>query len=195
MLGREVYRRVAELHAASIDQGFLSSLGTPFLALLYEAIDADASSVLLVAREQGEVVGFVAGAHGMRPVYRQLLRRLPRLVAALLPAMLSPRKLVRIAEIVFVGKKAQAIAGLPDAELLSIAVDPRYRGRGHAERLYQQLALHFAARGLASFRIVVGDALAGAHRFYARQGARPVGQLEVHQGQGSVMYVHDEGTA
>jgi ribosomal protein S18 acetylase RimI-like enzyme len=195
MQTRDDYRQVARLHASNIDQGFLSTLGTPFLALLYEAIDAEDSSVLLVAREGPKVVGFVAGALGMRPIYAQLLRRFPRLALALLPAMLSPRKLRRIAELVFVGKKAQLMPGLPDAELLSIAVDPAYRGQGHAARLYQELAAQFGARGLSRFRIVVGSSLGPAHKFYVRQGARPVGEFEVHAGQRSVMYVHGAGAA
>ena len=34
----ERYRQVAALHATSIDQGFLSTLGEPFLALMYRAL-------------------------------------------------------------------------------------------------------------------------------------------------------------
>jgi ribosomal protein S18 acetylase RimI-like enzyme len=195
MHDREVYRQVAQLHVANIDQGFLSSLGTSFLALLYEAIDTNESSVLLVARDGGRVVGFVAGTLGMLPIYRQLLRRAPRLAWALLPALLSPRKLLKIAEIVFIGKKTQTIADLPDAELLSIVVDPAERGKGHADQLYGALIAAFAQRGLSRFRIVVGTSLHTAHRFYARQGAQAVGQVEVHAGQVSVMYVHDGNAA
>lgn len=34
-----VYRQVAQLQAENINQGFLSSLGPRFLALLYQAVD------------------------------------------------------------------------------------------------------------------------------------------------------------
>jgi ribosomal protein S18 acetylase RimI-like enzyme len=75
------------------------------------------------------------------------------------------------------------------AELLSIAVDPPFRGRGHAERLYTELSAYFAERGLAEFKIVVGAALAPAHRFYRRMGAVPVAEIEVHKGAASTVYV------
>ena len=71
---RDDYRCVAKLHAASIDQGFLSTLGPRFLALLYRAIDESPDSVLILAREDDQVVGFVAGTLDMGPVYRGLLR-------------------------------------------------------------------------------------------------------------------------
>ena len=78
---------------------------------------------------------------------------------------------------------------LPSAELLSIAVAPHARGSGVAERLYRRLEEHFAGRGLSAFRITVGDSLAPAHRYYRRMGAVPAGRVEVHAGEGSVVYV------
>ena len=182
------YRQVAELHAANIDQGFLSSLGVTFLALLYEAIDACDSSVLFVAKSEQSVVGFVVGAESMGPIYRQLFRFLPRLVWALLPALLSPRKLWKITELLFLGHKVEPFEGLADAELLSIVVNPAHRGQGHAESLYLKLMQHFRQRGISAFRIVVGTSLTSAHHFYLKMGARPVGHLQVHQGQQSVIY-------
>ena len=190
MYCKDVYRQVAQLHASSIDQGFLSSLGPSFLSLLYEAIDANESSVLLIATQNGRVVGFVTGAEEMASIYRQLLRRWPRLFMALLPAMVSPRKLSKIAEIVLMGSKAKPELDLPNAELLSIAVEQSQRGRGYAHSLFQDLVGHFRQRSMFAFRIVVGEQLTIAHRFYKRMGAEPVGRVEVHQGQGSIIYIY-----
>ena len=76
---------------------------------------------------------------------------------------------------------------LPAAELLSIAVDPAYRGRGIAEDLYAGLKLFFATCGLGEFKIIVGAPLATAHRFYRRMGAVPVAEIEVHRGAASTV--------
>jgi ribosomal protein S18 acetylase RimI-like enzyme len=192
MLSKEAYRQVASLHADSIHLGFLSSLGTPFLALLYEAIDVEPSAVLLIEENQGRIIGFVSGARGMRPIYRRLLARWPRLAVALLPALASPRKLRKILEILFLGRKHGASQpARPEAELLSIAVAPEARGTGCAERLYHALCRHFAAEGVPRFCVVVGDALTPAHRFYTRMGAEVIGKVEVHKGEGSVLYSQD----
>ena len=57
-----IHRQVAALHAANIDQGFLATLGVPFLALMYRAIDEAADSVLLVEERDGRVIDLSADA-------------------------------------------------------------------------------------------------------------------------------------
>lgn len=191
MLGRDIYKQVARLHTANIDQGFLSSLGLPFLSLLYEAIDADESSVLLVAEREGRVVGFVSGAEGMGRIYRQLLRRSLRLSWTLMPTLFAPHKLWRVAEILFLSRRSNPMSAFAHAELLSIAVDPAHRGAGLAQDLYRQLTEHFRRRHVDAFRIVVGEQLSAAHCFYLKRGARPVGAVRIHAGERSVVYEHE----
>ena len=189
----ELYRTVAELHIANINQGFLSTLGLRFISLMYRAIDEERDSVLLVARVDGKAVGFVAGATGMRPIYGRMLRYWPQLFWALLPAMFSPRRVLRIIEILRYSRGGNGNGGsgavLPAAELLSIAVAAEFRGQRHAENLYQELCEYFEQREVAEFKIVVGAALSPAHKFYLRMGARPAAEIEVHQGSGSTVYV------
>lgn len=185
-----VYRRVADLHIACINQGFLATLGPGFLALMYQAVDEGPDSILLVSRDGEQIVGFVAGASGMGPIYRRMLHQWPRLVVALLATVLSPRSLLRILDIVRYSRgSAKTSNSLPIAELLSIGVDPTFRGRGHAARLYRSLSDYFRSRNVRRFKIVVGSALEPAHRFYQRMGAVPAAQVEVHSGERSILYV------
>lgn len=188
MTPAERYRQVAVLHATNIDQGFLATLGVPFLALMYRALDEAEESVLLTEEQGGRVLGFVSGGLGMGAIYRRMLRHPFRLALALLPSMVRPRRVIRILEILRYGGSAGA-ADLPHAELLSIAVDPVARGTGVSERLYRRLSEAFGRRGLASFKIVVGESLAPAHRYYRRMGAVPVAHVEVHAGERSVVYL------
>jgi ribosomal protein S18 acetylase RimI-like enzyme len=187
------YRSVAELHIANINQGFLSTLGVGFVSLMYRAIDEGDDSVLLTVRVNEQVVGFVAGATGMRPIYIRMLRYWPQLFWALLPSLFSPRRVWRIIEILRYSRSAgsgvSSGAMLPAAELLSIAVAPAFRSQGHAENLYQALGEHFLRQALPAFKIVVGSALAPAHKFYRRMGAQPAAEVEVHQGSLSTVYV------
>jgi ribosomal protein S18 acetylase RimI-like enzyme len=184
-----LYRSVAELHIANINQGFISTLGIDFVTLMYRAIDECDDSVLLVARVNEQVVGFVTGSHGMGPIYRNMLRHWPRLLWALLPSLISPRRVMRIIEILRYSSGTSGSAEPPMAELLSIAVDPASRGQHHAEILYKQLCQHFTGCGVPSFKIVVGEALAPAHKFYRRMGAQPTTEVKVHKGSASTIYV------
>jgi ribosomal protein S18 acetylase RimI-like enzyme len=186
-----LYRTVAKLHIANIDQGFLSTLGVRFVSLMYRAIDEGDDSVLLVARVNGEAIGFVAGATGMKPIYRRMLRYWPQLVWALLPSIFLPRRVWRIIEILHYSRSGGCSSDvvLPATELLSIAVASEFRGQRHAENLYQALCEHFLQFEMPAFKIVVGSALAPAHRFYRRMGAQPTAEVEVHQGSTSTVYV------
>lgn len=187
----DCYRQVAALHAQCIGQGFLATLGIPFLAQMYRAIDQADGSVLLVERRNGQIMGFVSGGVGMRAIYRRMLRSPFRLGWSLLPVLFKPRSLARIAEILRYGRGRPPMAAFPEAELLSIAVAPDLRGSGVAESLYRRLVVHFKEQGVLAFKITVGDALAPAHRFYLRMGAVPAGKVEVHAGDASTVYVHD----
>lgn len=186
---RELYRQVARLHIGNIDQGFLSTLGEPFVALMYRAIDESPGSVLFVEAADGRVIGFVSGGRGMGSIYRQMLRYPLQLAVALLPSAARPARLRRIAEILRYSRGQSNPPGLPDAELLSIAVDPAWRGKDSAGRLYRRLAGHFRTAGEPAFKITVGAVLAPAHRFYQRMGAIPTAQVEVHEGESSTVYV------
>lgn len=187
---KERYWQVAALHAANINQGFLATLGVPFLALMYRAIDEASGSVLLVEEKDGRIVGFVSGGNGMGRIYRQMLRRPVSLCWALLPALFSRHRVVRILEILRYGKRDQPRVELPSAELLSIAVAQEARGTGVAESLYRRLVGVFADHGVDAFKITVGDALLPAQRFYTRMGAVAAAQIEVHQGERSIVFVH-----
>jgi ribosomal protein S18 acetylase RimI-like enzyme len=188
----DLYRSVAALHIANINQGFLASLGVGFLALMYRAIDEGENSVLITAQADGKIVGFVAGGLGMGTIYRRMLRYWPQLCWTLLPSAFSPRRIWRIVEILRYSSGAGDTA-LPAAELLSIAVDPAYRGQHRADVLYDQLCEHFTKRGVPAFKIVVGAALAPAHRFYRRMGARAAAEVAVHGGAVSTVYVQALG--
>src|SRR6476620_4532797 len=119
---RDLYRQVAELHVGSIDRGFLATLGVDVVSRMYRAIDEARESVLLVDVRDDRVVGFVSGGIGMGPIYRRMLRYPFQLGWSLLPSLLHPRRLVRILEILQYSRGTNQPSGLPEAELLSMAV-------------------------------------------------------------------------
>ena len=92
------YRAIAKLHCDHINQGFLATLGIPFLTLLYESIDKDSESVLLVERVDTGIIGFVSGACGLGRIYKRLLFKPIRLIYSLKSCLLSPIKIYKILE-------------------------------------------------------------------------------------------------
>ncbi len=186
------YIRIAEIHIGCIEKGFLSSLGASFLALLYQAIDESDNSTLILAEEEGRIIGFVAGTLGIKQVYRTMTEYWGRLFFALAPSLFSARKLRRILEVLLYSKDP-GIPGqdVPSAELLSISVVKEYRGKQHADRLYQEVIKFFKSRATSRFKITAGESLTAAHSFYRRMGAKAIGKIEVHKGENSILFVQE----
>lgn len=188
------YSAVAKLHITGINQGFLSSLGEDFLALLYQAIDESENSTLIVHRLNGDIVGFVAGAQGLGEIYKIILKHWWKLFVSLLPSLFSLKKIERILETVFYEKKSAKFEFvIPDSELLSIVVKDEYRGQGIAGQLLNELAEYFRSRDIDQFKIIVGESLMPAHQFYLKMGAVSVGEIMLHGDNISIVYVYDCG--
>tara|TARA_B100000963_G_scaffold340487_1_gene339231 strand:- start:1138 stop:1737 length:600 start_codon:yes stop_codon:yes gene_type:complete len=185
----EDFLAVAKLHCGYINKGFLATLGVPFLALLYEAIDNDKESFLIVERFENKIIGFVCGTSGLKKIYFQLLFRPIRLISSLKSSIFSLSKIYKIFEIFKVSKNYTYSKKLPNEELLSIVVDPSHQGDGHAETLFNALCLRFKENEKKSFKIIVGSNLDRAHSFYTKMGAAPISRVQVHKGKDSIIYL------
>ncbi|MFK8035749.1 MAG: GNAT family N-acetyltransferase [Hyphomicrobiales bacterium] len=184
----EIYKQVAQLHMAALSKGFLARLGPPFLALLYEKIDQTPAYHLITHEIDGRVVGFVSGGPGMGSIYRALLSSWPRLAISLIPNILIPKKLWGVFELLQF-KRRDENPHSPRYELLSIAVSAENRGTDIAPLLYQSLSCEFRRAGVDEFKIVVGDTLERAQKFYMKMQARPSHKVEVHGGVSSTVFL------
>lgn len=184
---------VAALHARMIAEGFLSSLGERFLRRLYRRILRSGGSVLLVADAAGSVTGFVAGSSDVSGLFAEFARR-----DALAAVASSPWRVLRSWRRVLEtrrlgGQSARADSG--DAELLAIAVDPAWRGRGVGGLLVSGLLAALGDGGVRSVDVVVGSDNDAALSMYTRAGFAPVRRLEIHAGVASLLLRHDASPA
>jgi ribosomal protein S18 acetylase RimI-like enzyme len=161
---------VADIHAASIDQGFLVRLGRRFLRQLYLGIASDAGSRVFVAVDGQQIVGFAAFSRDVGAMYRHVLRsRFFRLGLAAVPAALNPFLVREIFDTLRYPAKQHA-QRLPAAEILSIAIRPGARGGGVGRRLLDELYGAARAAGVDEVKVLAGARLEGANRFYAQCG-------------------------
>lgn len=186
---RNLYRQIASLHIANLDQSFLASLGPQFLSEVYRAMDKSDAGYLLYEYVDEKIVGFVTGGQSMGPIYRAMFPRILYWGFPLAFHLLSFSRLKRVADIIRYSQGEND--ALPMTELFSIAVAPSARGTGVAANLYNRLLQAFQADGIKNFRIVVGQSLAPAHKFYLKMGADVKAEIELHSGEKSLIYVHD----
>lgn len=174
---------VAELHRSQLPDSFLAELGPRFLRALYRRIVRDDHSFLLVVRERGRVIAFVAGTESTSTLYRRFaVRDLLAAVTAAAPVML--RRPRRVLETLRYGTGAPS-PGLPAAELLALAVSPQHRQRGLGSLLVRGVQAEFTRRGIPCVRVVVSAANSAAIRTYRACAFEPAAQIEVHRGHAS----------
>jgi len=182
----------ARLHAGLITEGFLARLGPRFLRPLYRCVAGGPDSFLLIAEEHAHdgpgrppIAGFVAGALDLRALYRRFAFR--HGVAAAVPSL--PR-LVGALPRVWETMRHGAGAAAPDtagAELLSVAVDPAWRGRHVGALLVAGFLDELDRRGVSTAQVVVGADNIPAVALYGRAGFTPVRTFELHRGTPSLL--------
>jgi glycosyltransferase involved in cell wall biosynthesis/ribosomal protein S18 acetylase RimI-like enzyme len=178
---------LARLHRDSMPNAFLPALGDAFLRELYRAIAMEPGGVALVAEDGSRVVGFVAGAFSVDEFYRRFVRRHGlRAGIAAAPRLIRPRVLRRLRETASYPARA---GDLPDAELLSIAVDERSRKKGLGRRLARALLDELGLRGTEEVRVVVDASNEAATRLYESVGFRRAREIAVHDGVVSNVWV------
>lgn len=191
MASRLIYRQIARLHIENLDQAFLSSLGETFLTELYRAMDSSEGNALFYEMKDGKVIGFVSGGTGMGVIYKNMFARVWAWFLPLSWRLLNLKTVSRIIDILRYSRDTLGdCESRPKAELYSIAVGSDGRGKGVAQRLYASLLSYFEDQKTDSFAIIVGKNLTSAHKFYQKQGATLVGDVELHDGETSSLYIH-----
>jgi ribosomal protein S18 acetylase RimI-like enzyme len=182
---------MARLHADGMPDAFLPTLGPRFLARLYRAVATDPEAVALVAEGVDGIVGFAAGVASVGGFYRRFARgHGPAAALAAAPRLVRPGVARRLLETVrYPASGAAGNGRLPEAELLSIAVAPTFRAGGTGRALADGVLAGLANRGVDDVKVVVGAANQGANRFYAKAGFREAGQLTVHRGTPSNVWI------
>jgi glycosyltransferase involved in cell wall biosynthesis/ribosomal protein S18 acetylase RimI-like enzyme len=172
---------LARLHREALPDSFLPLLGDGFLRRLYLALATDQEAIAVVAEDAHGVVGFAAGALSVRAFYRRFYRRhgIPAALVAF-PRLVRPGILRRVRESSAYGRAERPY---PDAELLSIALAPGWRGRGLGRALADQVVASLAALQAREIDVVVSADNLTANAFYRSLGFEHREQLSVHQGR------------
>ena len=173
-------RSVAALHIQGINTGFISSLGIGFVTALYEAIAKSVSSFGFAVEDNDKVLGFVAFTTNLNRLYKSIIAKKGWRFALLLAGkMFSLKRIKKILETLFYPGRVKKMH-LPDAELLSIAVDPAKYHNGLATELVRKSFEHCRKIGLDKVKVLVAAANEPANRLYLKCGFKLVGQIDNH---------------
>lgn len=179
---------LGRLHAGSLPEAFLPTLGPRFMTLLYRAMIVDPGGVVLVAEHEGRRVGMASGVSSVPAFYRRFFRRHGvRAALAIGPRLLRPKVLRRIRE---TARYPHATATYPDAEFLTWNVVPEGRGKGLGELLSHAMVEGLCAKGATEVKAFAYADNEALNRVFLRTGWERRGRITMHEGgRGSTLWV------
>lgn len=182
---------LARLHRETMPVGFMSTLGERFLRRFYRALLEHRGAVVLVAEErEGPVIGFAAATVSMAGFWREFCRRHGLAAAAAATHMLlRPGGLRGLRESVrYAGMTSGA-----SAEYISMGIARPWRRRGIAQTLTDQVLSALGRLGARRVRVMIADENEESIRHFTATGLpiRPAGQVMVHRGVKSTVWVMD----
>jgi glycosyltransferase involved in cell wall biosynthesis/ribosomal protein S18 acetylase RimI-like enzyme len=179
-------RALAELHASEIGTGFLPTLGPGFMTILYKALIGWKGAVALVVDDGGGPVAFTVGVEDVGAFYRYFYKVHGwRAALAALPRLVRPSHLRRAWETFRYGQDQVEVP----AELLSMVVARRARGRGLSVMLGARLLDDLTQRGVHAVKVTVGSENETALGAYRKMGFRNTERIQVHAGESSEVLV------
>lgn len=178
----EEWPRITELLVNSFPNAVVSQFGLNFAARYYRYLAEGPDGCILAAFDRvGTLAGVVIGT-----VDRKRARRLPfgfilRLLVAANYRLLSRDFLLWLANSHRTETKTAVASSRPQAELLEIVVDSRFREQQLASRLLDRIETFFREKGLhQSYIIHTEKTNHAANSFYEKVGARFAGTNLFH---------------
>ncbi|MGB8983003.1 MAG: GNAT family N-acetyltransferase [Anaerolineales bacterium] len=164
---------VVEVHLASFQGFFLSSLGARFLNEFYRCVLLDETHIAFVCLNEDTISGFVVGTAQPAGFYRRTLKsNWSRFILASAPPVLkNPIMALRLLKRLIMVKGTAFDHG--QALLMSIAVDPDEQGKGIGNLLLAAFLRESKSRGLLSV-LLTTDAVnnESVNGFYLHGGFR-----------------------
>ena len=132
-------KSIAELHKKAFPTFFLTQLGTPFLRTLYSGYMGDKDSGIIVAEDNGKLVGFIAYSNDYPMFYKGLIKHhlIKFAFCSLGAAIRHPSFIMRLFGAF---KKSDSVVKTERyVELSSICVDPEIESKGVGSQMIDYL--------------------------------------------------------
>jgi len=152
--------QIAKIHKQEINQGFLSTLG------------------------------IISGSTNVKKFYKTFFKKyfIPSLII-LLPKLFKLSTLKKIFETLKYPSKEKK-QKLPEAELLTIAVLNEFHGKRIAVELFKKFIDEMKKRKIKKVKVVVGESLPRAIKFYEKVGFQFHSPISVHKNTPSRVYIY-----
>ena len=190
----EMACQISALHYQTINQGFLSSLGEKFLQVLYEYLIQN--ELVLVYKEDQSVLGYVSCALSSKGIMKRFIYTKPSEIIRIVLAILKKPKLLKPLMETYRAPSLSTsdintVDQIPETELLSISVSPNVQKGGIGMQLIYALEAELKKRNIHSYKVIAGEKLEGANKFYLKNGFVLAKKISIHGNNISNVYVKE----
>lgn len=164
-------KKIASLHKKAFPTFFLTQLGGPFLRTLYNGYMEDKDSGIIVAENNGSLIGFIAYSNDYPRFYKGLIKNhlIKFALCSLGAAIRHPSFIKRL---MGAFKKSESVVKKEKyVELASICVDPDIEGKGIGTQLIDYLKAIVDFHTYAYINLETdADGNEGVNKFYVKKG-------------------------
>ena len=176
-LGVRDAKTIAKIHASALKDDFLPSLGINFLTIFYKGLYAIKGVSIFGSKRGTRITGFIVGTDDMSGLFKKILKNnfLTLSWFLFLTVIRKPALIIKIAEtFLYPGKEAG-----PKAELVVIAIQKNYQGKGLGKSLVKELEREFRKNKVKEYKLTV-HADKKAVRFYEKLKYKRIGEFMLY---------------
>ena len=179
---------IASLHKIGIPTGFLSKQSIYFLSELYSFLIEN--ELVIVAKNNKKVVGFIAVATNTSNLYKRFLRKNIILLIKFAIQNIFSIEFIKKSLETFNAPNSTKVSVTSDKipELLSIVVDGNYKNKGIGKKLLKEIERELTLSSFKKYKVVVGCKL-DANIFYKKNNFIKFKEIELHKGEKSFIYI------
>ena len=181
---KDYIKNLALLHKKSFPAFFLTRLGAPFLRTLYAGYMEDEDSGIIVAEDDGRLIGFIAYSNDYPGFYKRLMKHhiLGFALCSLGTAIRHPSIIKRL---LGAFKKSDSVVKAESyVELASICVDPAVEGKGVGTKLIDCLKTIVDFEKYAYINLETdADGNDVVNKFYVKNGFKLVREYITQEGR------------
>lgn len=182
---------ITNLHVETLPNSFLSGVSVHFLTCIYKfLIDHE---YLCVYEEDDQVLGFVSFTpNTSKMMKRFVFYNFDFAISLFLKTIIKPEFMKKLLETFlapFKSTKSTKSTRLPKGELLSISVSPNCQASGIGSQMVKALEEYLKQNKITTYKVVAGEELIGANKFYLKNGFVLANQIRIHGEKLSNVYV------
>jgi ribosomal protein S18 acetylase RimI-like enzyme len=159
--------KIAGLHKKLLWESILGEFGLLFLKELYLSISRDRESIIILAKNGNDVVGFLIATKNKYSFYSRIARNFSPILflTALKSLILKPLLPFKFISWWFFSRKIN----LPKAELQFIAIDNQFQSLGLGSKMLKLLEKVYAKSHIDTFSVGTKSENKASNRFYIKK--------------------------